>query len=143
MIDGVAALMHSLAPMDQFIRFEHKHQPMASSAKFVSRLGRNAAVALAVIVGSLAIGMAGYMSLEGMGFIDAFLNAAMILSTMGPVAPLNNDAAKIFAGVYAIFSGLLLFAIAGILLLPVYHRVIHRFHLEADDVASQKTKRKK
>jgi hypothetical protein len=118
--------------MDRFIRFEHKREPIASGTHFLSRLGRNAAFALAVIVASLAIGIAGYMGLEGLDFIDAFLNAAMILSTMGPVAPLHNDGAKIFASFYAIASGLLLFAIAGLLLAPVYHRMMHRFHLEEE-----------
>jgi len=115
------------------LRFEHKDEPMASRARFASRLGRNTAVALLIILVSLAIGTAGYMGLEGMGFLDGVLNAAMILSTMGPVAPLKTDGGKIFASIYAIASGLLLFAVAGIILAPVYHRMIHRFHLEEEE----------
>jgi hypothetical protein len=119
--------------MNRLTQFEHRSAPIASRSVFVSRLGRNAAVALLVILVSLAVGTAGYMSLEGMSFIDGFLNAAMILSTMGPVTPLKTDGGKIFASIYAIASGLLLFAIAGIMLAPVYHRMIHRFHLEDAD----------
>jgi hypothetical protein len=127
--------------MDRLILFEHKREPMASRRHFLSRLGRNAAVAAAVIVVSLAVGIAGYMGLEGMSFVDALLNAAMILSSMGPVSMLTTNAGKIFASVYAIASGLLLFVIAGILLAPVYHRLMHRFHLEEEDEEEKKRRK--
>jgi hypothetical protein len=119
--------------VDQLIGFEHKNEAMVSRAAFAVRVGRNAAIAFLIIGVSLAVGMAGYMHFEDMSFIDAFLNAAMILSTMGPVSPLKTEGGKIFAGLYAIASGLLLFAIAGLLLAPVYHRMIHRFHLGEED----------
>ena len=82
------------------------------------------------VVLALAVGMAGYMAFEGMGLIDAFANAAMILSGMGPLTPLNSDGGKIFAGLYAIASGLLFFGIAGLVLAPVFHRLLHRFHVD-------------
>jgi len=118
--------------------FERKHQPLLPRARFLSRLGRNTVVAFVVIVVALAIGMWGYMGFEGMGFVDGFLNAAMILSGMGPVVPLQTVGGKIFAGLYAIFSGLLIFAVAGLILAPVYHRMIHRFHLEQDEAPAKK-----
>ena len=73
------------------------------------------------------------MYFEAMGIIDAFANAAMILSGMGPLTPLLTDGGKIFAGVYALFSGLLIFGVAGLILAPVLHRLLHSFHVEDDD----------
>jgi len=124
--------------MDPFA-FEHKRQPLLTRNRFFSRLGRNAIFALAVVVVALAVGMSGYMGFEGMGFVDGFLNAAMILSGMGPVVQLQTVGGKLFAGIYAIFSGLLIFAVAGLMLAPVYHRMIHRFHLEEDAGSAKKT----
>jgi hypothetical protein len=74
--------------------------------------------------------MAGYHYLEGMAWVEAFLNAAMLLGGMGPVDPLHTEAGKIFAGVYAIYCGMLLVVCGGMLLVPVFHRVLHRFHGE-------------
>ncbi len=88
---------------------------------------------MATIVVALAIGMAGYMAFEAMGFIDAFANAAMIISGMGQLSPLQTDGGKIFAGVYAIFCGLLIFGVAGLILAPVFHRVLHSFHVDEND----------
>jgi hypothetical protein len=123
------------------LQFERKHEALASSATFSSRLVRNGLWALALIVVSMALGIAGYMGFEHMNFVDAFANAAMILSGMGPLQPLATDGGKIFAGLYAIISGLLLFAIAGIILAPVYHRILHRFHVEYAD-EDEKAKRR-
>jgi hypothetical protein len=79
----------------------------------------------------LAIGMAGYASLEGMSLADSYVNAAMILSGMGPMGELKTTAGKIFAGSYAIFSGLLLVIATGFVLAPIFHRVLHHFHVES------------
>ncbi len=79
----------------------------------------------------LAIGIAGYAGFEGMSFIDAFVNAAMILSGMGPVGELKTTAGKVFAGCYAIFSGLIIVIATGVVLAPIFHRVLHRFHVES------------
>ena len=93
-------------------------------------MARSLAWGAAVLAGSLGVGMTGYHVLEKLPWIDAFLNAAMILSGMGPVATLQTAAGKIFAGVYAIFSGIALITIMGIIFAPVVHRFLHKFHLE-------------
>ena len=84
---------------------------------------------LAVV--GLAIGMAGYAGFEGMSLADSYVNAAMILSGMGPMGELKTTAGKIFAGSYAIFSGLLLIIATGFVLAPIFHRVLHHFHVES------------
>ena len=115
-----------------FLGFESKHQPLLSRRSFAKRLARNFALAAALIGLSLVGGMAGYHYFEGMTGIDAFVNAAMILSGMGPVSPLETSGGKLFAGLYAIYSGLALILATGIIFAPVVHRLLHRFHLEAD-----------
>lgn len=103
---------------------------LPSRRHFLARLGRSAVLALALIVASLAVGMTGYHFAEGMPWLDAFVNAAMILSGMGPVGELHTSGGKLFAGCYALYSGLALITIAAILLAPVIHRFLHRFHIE-------------
>ena len=112
--------------------FEKRGHPMASRKVFSRRLLRSGLLAFGTIVVALAIGMTGYMGFEAMGVIDAFANAAMILSGMGPLTPLLTDGGKIFAGLYAIFSGLLIFVVAGLMLAPVFHRILHSFHVDDD-----------
>jgi len=85
----------------------------------------------ALVAAALGIGMAGYHFLENLGWVDAFVNAAMILSGMGPVSTLQTDTGKIFAGCYALFSGLVFITVTGIVLAPVAHRALHKFHLES------------
>ncbi len=85
-----------------------------------------------MITFSLGIGMVGYHELAGLKWIDAFLDAAMILSGMGPLSPLHDDSAKVFAGCYAIYCGIALIATTGVIFAPVIHRALHRFHLEDD-----------
>jgi hypothetical protein len=98
--------------------------------QFLARVARSGLAALAAIVVSLAVGVVGYHWTEGMPWIDAFVNAAMILSGMGPVGDLHTVGGKVFAGCYALYSGLALITIAAILLAPVAHRFLHRFHIE-------------
>jgi hypothetical protein len=117
----------------RLLKFEKRHHKLASSQVFSRRLLRHGFVALGTILAALTIGMAGYMGFEGMDFPDAFVNSAMILSGMGPMGELQFDRAKVFAGIYAIFCGLLLFAVAGIMLVPVFHRILHNFHVDDDD----------
>lgn len=125
----------------RLFQFEHRGQPIAPSRHFAQRLLRNALWAFGFVILGLLIGMAGYMGFEGMSLVDAFVNAAMILSGMGPVQALNTVGGKIFAGLYAIVSGIFIFGVAGIALAPVFHRMLHKFHLQ-DDEAQQKGKRK-
>ena len=119
--------------MKRLLRFEKRHHKLASPEVFSQRLLRHGIVALATILAALAIGMAGYMGFEGMGFIDAFVNSAMILSGMGPMGELQFDSAKVFAGLYAVVCGLLIFAVAGLMLVPVFHRILHDFHVDDND----------
>lgn len=83
--------------------------------------------------GSLVLGVLGYMVLGHLDMVDAFLNAAMILGGMGPVDPLPDDAAKIFAGLYALYAGIVFLVVAGVVLAPILHRVLHYLHLEAEN----------
>jgi hypothetical protein len=110
--------------------FERRHQRLASPAVYRRRLVRAGTLGLIMIALSLAIGMAGYALTESLGWIDSFLNAAMILSGMGPVSVPQSPAGKLFAGVYALYSGFAVLAIAALMFAPVVHRVLHRFHLE-------------
>ncbi len=114
------------------LHFESKEQPLLARRSFAKRLARNFAASAALIGLSLLAGMIGYRYLEGMAWIDAFLNAAMILSGMGPVGQLQTWGGKLFAGFYALYSGLTLILATGVIFAPVLHRLIHRFHLESE-----------
>jgi hypothetical protein len=107
------------------------HRPLPSRWVFAQRLSGGVGAAALLVVASLVAGMAGYHALEGMPWVDAFVNAAMILSGMGPIGTLQTAAGKIFAGCYALYSGLVLIFATGLVLAPLFHRVMHRFHLEA------------
>jgi len=110
--------------------FENRRSPLLPRRAFFARLARSFGVGLAVVAVCLGVGMAGYHHFEKLSWIDAFANAAMILSGMGPLAPLQTNAGKIFAGCYALFSGLAFISIVGIVLAPVMHRFFHKFHLD-------------
>ena len=112
--------------------FEHRRQPLVSRSVFYARLARSAALACAIIFVSLIVDIAGYHFLEQMPWLDAFLNAAMILSGMGPVGQLHTSTGKIFAGCYALFSGLAFVSALGVVFAPIFHRFLHKFHLEED-----------
>ena len=118
--------------LKRLTKFERSQQPLASAGQFMSRIAFNTALALGLIGLSLLAGMSGYAVFEGMGVVDAYLNASMILGGMGPVATLQTTAGKIFAGTYALYSGVVLIFSTGIILTPVVHRVLHDFHV--DDV---------
>ena len=83
---------------------------------------------------SLSLGILGYHFIAGLRWVDSLLDASMILAGMGPVSPLPSDAAKVFASAYALFSGVVFISATGILLSPVFHRVLHRFHIEERDL---------
>ena len=110
--------------------FEHHTKPLLPRHVFYRRVIRNAGFGLAFIAVSLGIGMMGYHHFEKMSWLDAFVNAAMILSGMGPLGTLQTDGGKFFAGCYALYSGLALVATIGIIFAPVMHRFLHKFHLE-------------
>jgi hypothetical protein len=114
-------------------KYEHKRQKLAPLWVFLGRVGRSLALGLAIIAVSLVIGMAGYMYFDNLSVVDAFLSASMILGGMGPVDTLHSDAAKVFAGIYALYSGLLLIVISGIILAPVLHRVLHALHADEEE----------
>jgi hypothetical protein len=108
--------------------FETRNDKLISSEKFVQRLFKGVSAIIVLTLFSLTIGILGYHLLEHMSWIDSLLNASMIMGGMGPVDALHTDAGKIFASLYAIFSGLVLIAATGILLAPVFHRILHTFH---------------
>ncbi len=116
---------------NQLDSYETKDERPIAWAHFIDRLVKHGIIALGLVVISLGMGMAGYMGFEKQHPIDAFLNAAMLLGGMGPVGTINTPGGKIFAGLYALYSGLVFLVIAGLLLAPVVHRVLHRFHWEA------------
>jgi hypothetical protein len=109
---------------------------LASRAVFAARVWVNGLWALAFVLLSLAFGIAGYMSFGNMGFAQAFANAAMILSGMGPLDRLTTTGGYYFEGLYALVCGLVFFAVAGLALAPMLHRLLHRFHLEDSAEAS-------
>lgn len=111
-------------------RWEKLSDPIAPRAIYYARLRRSVVTGLVLVSVSLLIGAAGYHFLERLPWIDAFLNAAMILGGMGPVDPLTTSAGKIFATVYALYSGLALIVTAGIIITPALHRLLHRFHVD-------------
>jgi hypothetical protein len=112
--------------------YEHHKQPLAKRSVFAKRLALNGITGLILLVFSLGIGVVSYHVLEGLSWVDALLNASMILGGMGPVTPLQTTAGKIFASFYALYSGVVLLASVGILAAPIFHRFLHRFHLAED-----------
>lgn len=116
--------------LGRLARLEHRTERVAARPLFVARMGLAMVLWAAVTTAGLAIGMAGYAYFEGMGLVDSFVNAAMILSGMGVFDDLKNPNAKVFAGFYALLSGLIILIAAALILAPVFHRVLHRFHVE-------------
>ena len=119
--------------------FEHISKPVIPQHQFMSRMMRAALLGIGMVVISLAIGMAGYLLLfPKLDWADAFVNAAMILSGMGPLAVPETTGAKIFSGCYAIYSGLMLVMSAGVVFAPLVHRFLHKLHADEDDVREAK-----
>jgi hypothetical protein len=113
--------------------FEHHKQPLLTPREFLIRQLAYLLVAMAIIIGSLVLGVLGYHCLEGLAWVDALVNASMILGGMGPVNVLRTDAGKLFASFYALYSGIIFLVSVGVIMAPLYHRFLHRFHLEAED----------
>ena len=124
------------------MRFERWHEPLLPRAAYLSRLMRSALVAGGLVMASLMIGMLGYHWLARLAWLDAFLNASMILTGMGPVDRMDAPAAKLFAASYALFSGVAFISSVGVLLAPVFHRFIHRFHLAEDSDLEPRRRRR-
>jgi len=112
--------------------YEHHTTPLLPKRQFYTRLLKHTAVSFSLLIFSLGLGILGYRLLEGFSWIDAILNASMILGGMGPVNPLTTEAGKLFASFYAIFSGVVFLVGAGVIVTPVAHRIVHRLHLEDD-----------
>ncbi len=115
--------------------YEHRNEALLPRSAFLRRLASHAGVAIGIVLGSLVIGILGYHILEGLTWVDALVNAAMILGGMGPVNTLHTNAGKLFASFYALYSGIVFLVAVGIIVAPVFHRILHHFHLEnvADD----------
>jgi hypothetical protein len=122
------------------IHYERLHEPLLPGRLFLGRMARSGVTAFALIGASLLIGMVGYHTLSHLSWVDSLLNASMILTGMGPVDRMESNAAKIFASAYALFSGVAFLTIVGLLMAPVVHRFLHRFHLETDEGNSEGAK---
>ncbi len=118
--------------------YERRHQPLLSRRAFARRVVRHTGASLGIIAASLAIGILGYRFLEHFSWIDALLNASMILGGMGPVGELKTTAGKLFASFYALYSGLIVLVAAGVIFAPILHRFMHRFHLQAEDESTRR-----
>ena len=110
--------------------FESRKEKLIPFGRFVSRLLQSLAVAGLILAAALFVGILGYHFIAGLDWVDAFLNAAMILTGMGPVDPVTTPGGKLFASAYALFSGVAFLTIVALLLAPIVHRFLHRFHLE-------------
>lgn len=113
-------------------RYEHHSEPLLSRALYLRRIFWHGLVASSIVIIALTLGIFGYHFIEGLAWIDALVNASMLLGGMGPVNELNTNAGKLFASFYALFSGIVFLVIAGILLAPTAHRLLHRLHLDSD-----------
>ena len=114
--------------------FERRHDQLAPRSVFIKRVIAALVAALGLIAVALFIGIASYHFIAGFNWIDSLLEASMILGGMGPIKELPTDAAKVFASIYALFSGLIFIGVMGIVLSPVAHRIMHKFHVDEKDV---------
>ena len=112
---------------------EHHTQPLLSQHEFLIRQLKYVLIALGIIATSLAMGILGYHFSENLPWIDSLVNAAMILGGMGPVNELHTNVGKLFASFYALYSGIVFLATVGVIFAPIYHRFLHRFHLQVED----------
>jgi hypothetical protein len=115
--------------------FESKHERLAPLSVFLKRWAKYILLSAAMLGPALGLGVAGYHWIAGLGWTDSLLNASMILGGMGPVGELQTRGAKLFAAAYALFSGLLFIVLMGIVLAPLMHRMLHKFHLDEGDTS--------
>lgn len=125
------------------LAWERRGHALLPMPAFLRRMALSLGVGLCFTGVSLLVGMWGYGHFEGMDAVDSFLNAAMILSGMGPAATMHSEGGKVFAGFYALYSGLAVIAVAGVLLAPPLHRLLHHFHAADDDLNPPESKGKK
>ena len=109
--------------------YEHRSEPLLPLRRFIRRQIDHVLIGLGIISVSLGLGVAGYHFFENLSWIDALLNASMILGGMGPVNPIRTAAGKIFASFYALYSGIIFLVVVGIMMAPILHRLLHRLHL--------------
>ena len=110
--------------------FERRHEPLATRQSFVRRMGFAVVSALGIDLVALTIGALGFHLTEGLGWLDGFLDASLVMTGNGPLVAVHSPAGKLFTIGYALFGGLAFIVVAGVLLTPVFHRVLHRFHLD-------------
>ena len=110
--------------------YEHHRQPVLDRSRFVRRVARHGMVSCLLVAFSLSLGTVGYHLAAGLDWVDAFLNASMILTGMGQVDVLRTPAAKVFAALYALYSGIVFLLAASVLLAPALHRMLHRLHVQ-------------
>lgn len=113
--------------------YESRSQRPVTRAKFIQRVGSHSLLVVLILMGSLGLGMAGYMYFEHLTALDAFLNAAMLLGGMGPVNAPLTQAGKLFAGLYALYAGLVFIATSALLFTPFLHRLLHKLHWDLKD----------
>ncbi len=112
--------------------FERKSEALLPWPRFLRRMALSGLLACAIVSVALLAGVMGYHRIAGLGWVDSILNASMILTGMGPVDPMTTTAAKLFASAYALFSGVVFLSAVGIVLSPIFHRILHAFHLDDD-----------
>jgi len=110
--------------------YEHRSEPVLEFDAFLRRLARHGGISAALIAVSLGAGTLGYRMLGRLDWVDAFMNASMILTGMGPVNPMPTVAAKLFASLYALYSGIVFLVAVGLLVAPILHRILHRLHAD-------------
>ena len=110
--------------------YEHRAEALLPRGQFYLRLARSGVIGFAMLVFSLAIGIVGYHYIENLSWLDAYLNAAMLMGGMGPVNNPSSALGKLFAGAYALYCGLVLLIAAGVVIAPIFHRFLHKFHLD-------------
>jgi len=113
--------------------YERRNERLLPRRRFLKRFASHVSLATLVLLASLGLGMVGYEYFEGLSWLDAFLNASMLLGGMGPVESPATPGGKLFAGFYALYAGMVVLVVASIILAPVVHRVLHRFHWDGKD----------
>jgi hypothetical protein len=113
--------------------FEHRSEPLLDTGQFAMRMVRSGLVGAGIVLGALLIGVLGYHALGGLHWLDALVNASMILGGMGPVDPIVTVSGKWFESIYALFSGVAFLTSVSVFLAPALHRLMHQFHLETDE----------